>query len=287
MNEKEKDYILESFSYISDEYIQDAAMYKKKKSNGWLKYLSIAASIVLIAGTYAILPKSGNKKAMSEETEMSTEVTVSDCEQLPQNSMSADTFTKGFQVTELDSVEVENEEMDSKDIQSGNENAISESECTATECINNSTNIYQGQVEKVQYYKAKGKKTLYFAIATVTISEVYQGTHTAGDVCTIFLSKNVCDNSRFNLQQMRNLEVGSKGIFMTEKSDETTGETYEDSFLCYADYAKDYIEDERTHMFVSNKKGVFYAYDVYDEILDRGCLTLDQIAEYIKSIIKK
>ncbi len=149
------------------------------------------------------------------------------------------------------------------------------------EIFQRNTDIFRGTVIDMEVYHVTGGMDTYFRVATVEVEESIRGDLKVGDTCRIYVPLGSSVNG-----DLDKLESGSRAIFMPLKATtETRYSTKDEVWLCYADFAEYYSDAGVYSLFLETEDGVSYAKDLY-EIESEGKVTLEDVAEYIREMLK-
>lgn len=316
MTGAKKDYILDALGEVKDDFVAEAATYKKQRT-GW-KYgreLGAAAACVVAVlvtiKTVENLPiHRGNESTVSVETSNqhnNSQKEMFEDEQIRESAVaeSAPVYSQGI-ICELVASKAEDwkdtdhkEEVHKQALNAAKTEALigdskifesvqSES-ClawmSAEEIFGQGNDIFRGIVKELQVYRVTGKINQYFTVATVEVTDNIRGTQQNGEMCRIYMPIAKMDDiveSNSLIGELENLEVGSEAIFMPRTATETTGLGRKDQgeWLCYADFADYYFSEGIRYLFLETENGVSYEKNVYE--IPGENITLDDVANYIR-----
>lgn len=148
------------------------------------------------------------------------------------------------------------------------------------------TVIFRGIVRNIRYFQAKGGYDAYFSVAAVEILETYRGDLAVGDVYNIYLPVIPGTMTNSVAGGLDELTVGSEAIFMPYVATPESGWRSENVFFCYADVAELWFSEGERFLFLQTQDGVSYAEDVYDIPHDGEQVSLEDVAEYIRGMLR-
>lgn len=262
-------YIADALSEISDDHISEAAFYKKKPRKIYWKPLGImAASLAILI--FAVFNLGDKNKGKNDIQSID-----------PMNSI-------GIGINQIDRPLSSIEQ---------NESLADLVWLEPEEIFAMDTGIFRGIVKDMFYYETIGGYRSYFTVISVEVTDVYRGDMEKGDVNKIYLPivPGVVDNTIAG--DLRNLEIGSEAIFMPYIATQESGIKSDDAFFNYADVADYYFSEGERFIFLNTAEGVSYATNVYniaregneaesDNKVMGNKITLDDVAEYIKNILR-
>ncbi len=154
------------------------------------------------------------------------------------------------------------------------------------------TVIMRGTVKQVRYFHATGGELdVYFSIVSLKVKEVYRadgsGNPQKGSICKVYLPGT---KGSFHSESsvLGKLAKGSEVILLPFIADEKTGIHNKENFFAFWDVSDYYFQAKTadSHIFLKTKAGVLYNPRVYDIPYTGKRVTLNDVGNYLKKMIK-
>jgi len=162
---------------------------------------------------------------------------------------------------------------------------------TQEQLINESSTIFRGTVQDIKNIEIShgGDSIDYKAIATIKVIETYKGDTIPGELVQMLVPCPMNGTWVKNsfAEALSVMQVGTEGIFMPIKYDDTSIFNYSDGVVLYYEEICEYgLQNGALDVFVETEQGriVYFerAFDIY-----RVPITLDTIGEHISVILDK
>jgi len=154
---------------------------------------------------------------------------------------------------------------------------------SAAEIFAMDTDIFRGSVEDLYYYVTEGSYTHYCTVAKITVTQVYRGDLSEGEVCTVYLPFVPGLFSTSTAGMLTELSIGQEGIFMPHAATEDTGVENDDGFFCYADVADYYFTDGLRFLFLDTGEQLLFHQSTYPDLADSE--SLDDAGAYVEKML--
>lgn len=158
------------------------------------------------------------------------------------------------------------------------------------------TAIFKGTIEEIRnievdfngwkvWRKWERKWKFYWAIAKITVDEVYRGECAEGDTVSVLLPCPI-DNGIWveDTDVISSMRVGMSGIFMPMQYDETSYGTIDNATIYWREIAEYGFRDGERYAFLETDSGLIFSRSAYKSIAAAN--SLDEIELYIIEMIK-
>ena len=158
--------------------------------------------------------------------------------------------------------------------------------------LKKNTIIIRGTVKNIQHFHATGGELdIYFSVVSLRVKEVDRadgkGTPQKGKICKVYLPA-AKDSPRQERSILGKLTKGSEVIMLPYIAEAKTGIRNKKNFFAYKDVS-DYYFDTKTaesQLFLKTKTGVLYNTKVYDIPHTGKRVTLNDVGNYLKKMLK-
>lgn len=282
----------EALDEVSDEQIEEAVQYQKKRRPPWLRWGGLAACLAVAAAAALILrPAREPAPAGGDPAPGGTSLQAEEAP-APEAEQPAVQFEDPQQETEAASDEpaspiyssgIEWEEVSAEDY-----GGVYAEAClaylTPEEIFAMDTVIFRGIPRNVRYFRVRiDGMACWYRVFSVEVTSCYRGDLQPGDIYSL-----LCDGPSTVSGLIDDLDTAGEAIFMPRLATPETGFSIQGSsdFFCYADLAELYLGEGVRFLFTEHDGRVDYARDVYDiPAADGETVTLDDVAAYIESMI--
>ncbi|MHB1155189.1 MAG: hypothetical protein ACYC00_23055, partial [Eubacteriales bacterium] len=158
---------------------------------------------------------------------------------------------------------------------------------TEEEIFNNyNTSVFKGTVEEIRNIKIDFNGSAeYRAIAKIKIDKIYRGNETAGDIISVLIPCPIDSGTWVeDTDVISGIRVGTNGIFMPVKYDETSYREENGARVYWLDIAEYGFMDGMRFAFIKIENGMIFDRDAFMSV--KTANSFDEIEEYIIEMLE-